>query len=199
MIKRTLYFGNPAYLKTVNEQLVIELQDSGEIKQAPIEDIGLLILDHQQITITQAVIAKLLANNVALITCDNTHHPTGLMLNLDGHTLQSQRFKAQVEASMPLKKQLWQQTIIAKIENQAGVLAIQKEDNKLLLNYAKDVKSGDTDNHEGKDAAYYWKRVFPDFLEFKRERFGHPPNNLLNYGYAIFLKANHNLQSVFIR
>src|SRR5258707_2312651 len=101
MIKRTLYFGNPAYLKTVNEQLVIEMQDNGETKSAPIEDIGLLILDHQQITITQALLAKLLANNTAVITCDNTHHPVGLMLNLDGNSLQSQHFQAQVEASVP--------------------------------------------------------------------------------------------------
>ena len=87
----------------------------------PIEDIGVLIIDHQQITITQALIAKLLANNVALITCDNTHHPTGMLLNLDGNTLQSQKFQAQVEASVPLKKQLWQQTIVARINNQAAI------------------------------------------------------------------------------
>ena len=185
MIKRTLYFGNPAYLKTTNEQMVIEMQDTGETKQVPIEDIGLLILDHQQITITQAVIAKLLANNVAFITCDNTHHPTGLMLNLDGNTLQSQKFQAQVEASIPLKKQLWQQTVTAKIENQAALLKTQSAEYKLLNTYAKDVKSGDSENHEAKAAAYYWKRIFPDFLEFRRERYGPPPNNLLNYGYAI--------------
>src|SRR5215216_6254056 len=118
MIKRTLYFGNPAYLKTVNEQIVIEMHDSGETKSAPIEDIGLLILDHQQITITQSLLAKLLANNTAVITCDDTHHPTGMMLSLDGHTLQSQKFQAQVDATIPLKKQLWQQTVAAKIENQ---------------------------------------------------------------------------------
>lgn len=185
MIKRTLYFGNPAYLKTTNEQMVIEMQDSGETKQVPIEDIGLLILDHQQITITQATIAKLLANNVAFITCDNTHHPTGLMLNLDGNTLQSQKFQAQVEASIPLKKQLWQQTVTAKIENQAALLKTQSAEYKLLNTYAKDVKSGDSENHEAKAAAYYWKRIFPAFLEFRRERYGPPPNNLLNYGYAI--------------
>lgn len=185
MIKRTLYFANPAYLKTTNEQMVIEMQDSGETKQVPIEDIGLLILDHQQITITQATIAKLLANNVAFITCDNTHHPTGLMLNLDGNTLQSQKFQAQVEASIPLKKQLWQQTVTAKIENQAALLKTQSVEYKLLNTYAKDVKSGDSENHEAKAAAYYWKRIFPDFLEFRRERYGPPPNNLLNYGYAI--------------
>ncbi|MEI9810801.1 MAG: type II CRISPR-associated endonuclease Cas1 [Bacteroidota bacterium] len=185
MIKRTLYFGNPAYLKTANEQLIIEMHDSGETKSAPIEDIGLIILDHQQITITQAAMAKLLAGNTALITCDNTHHPTGMMLSLDGHTLQSQKFQAQVEASVPLKKQLWQQTVMAKIANQAALLALQKEENKLLLTYAREVKSGDTDNHEARAAAYYWKRIFPDFLEFRRERYGPPPNNLLNYGYAI--------------
>lgn len=185
MIKRTLYFGSPAYLKTVNEQIVIEMHDTGLTKQTPIEDIGLLILDHQQITITQAVIAKLLANNVALITCDNTHHPTGLMLNLDGNTLQSQKFQAQVEATVPLKKQLWQQTVMAKIENQAALLKTQSTEYKLLHAYAKDVKSGDSENNEGKAAAYYWKRIFPDFLEFRRERYGPPPNNLLNYGYAI--------------
>lgn len=185
MIKRTLYFGNPAYLKTANEQLIIEMHDSGETKTAPIEDIGLLILDHQQITITQATIAKLLASNTALITCDNTHHPSGMMLNLDGHTLQSQKFQAQVDASLPLKKQLWQQTIVAKITNQASLLAIQREESKILLTYAKEVKSGDTENHEARAAAYYWKRIFPDFLEFRRERYGPPPNNLLNYGYAI--------------
>jgi CRISPR-associated protein Cas1 len=185
MIKRTLYFGNPAYLKTANEQLVIEMHDSGETKTTPIEDIGLLILDHQQITITQAAMARLLAGNTALITCDHTHHPTGMMLSLDGHTLQSQKFQAQVDASLPLKKQLWQQTVVAKIENQAALLQIQKEENKLLLTYAREVKSGDSENHEAKAAAYYWKRVFPSFLEFKRERYGPPPNNLLNYGYAI--------------
>ena len=185
MIKRTLYFGNPAYLKTNNNQLVIEMQDSGETKSAPIEDIGLLILDHQQITITQALMAKLLANNTAVITCDDRHHPTGMMFNLDGHTLQSQKFQAQIEASVPLKKQLWQQTIACKIENQAALLQQEREEYKLLLTYAKEVKSGDSENHEAKAAAYYWKRIFPDFLEFSRHPQGLPPNNLLNYGYAI--------------
>jgi CRISPR-associated protein Cas1 len=185
MIKRTLYFGNPAYLKTANEQLVVELKDAAEPKIIPIEDVGLLILDHQQITITQALLAKLLANNTAVITCDDTHHPTGMLLNLDGHSLQSQKFKAQVEATLPLKKQLWQQTVTAKIENQAAMLGIRKEENKLLLHLAASVKSGDSENAEAQAAAYYWKRLFPDFLDFRRERYGPPPNNLLNYGYAI--------------
>ncbi len=194
MIKRTLYFGNPAYLSTTLEQLEIKILDTGETKTVPIEDIGVLILDNQQITITQALMAKLLANNTALITCNNTHHPVGLFLNLDGNTLQSQKFKTQLDASEPLKKQLWQQTITAKIQNQAAVLGQQmpqhagslfKAPDKSLMNYAKEVKSGDTDNMEAVAAGYYWKNLFPSFLNFRRDREGDPPNNLLNYGYAI--------------
>lgn len=185
MIKRTLYFGNPAYLKTSKEQLIIELPETGETKQTPIEDIGLLILDHQQITITQSLLCKLLANNTAVISCDDTHHPTGMFLNLDGHSLQSQKHKAQLEASIPLKKQLWQQTITAKIKNQASLLLQEREEAKYLYKLADEVKSGDADNNEAQAAAYYWKRLFPAFLEFRRERYGPPPNNLLNYGYAI--------------
>jgi CRISPR-associated protein Cas1 len=185
MIKRTLYFGNPAYLKTKNEQLLIDLDEMDEPKSVPIVDIGLVILDHQQITITQAVMAKLLQNNTALITCDNTHHPVGLQLCLDGHTLQSQKFKAQINASSPLKKQIWQQTVSKKIENQAALLSIERAENKYLLNLASSVKSGDSSNNEAKAASYYWKHIFPEFLEFRRERYGPPPNNLLNYGYAI--------------
>jgi CRISPR-associated protein Cas1 len=185
MIKRTLYFGNPAYLKTRNEQLVIEMPESGEVRQAPIEDIGIMILDHPQITVTQALMAKLLANNVALITCDATHHPTGLFLNLDGNNLQSQKFQIQIDASVPLKKQLWQQTVVAKIENQAALLQQERQEHKIMLTYAKGVKSGDSENFEAKAAAYYWKVLFPPFLNFTRDRFGPPPNNLLNYGYAI--------------
>jgi CRISPR-associated protein Cas1 len=185
MIKRTLYFGNPAYLKTKNEQLVVEMSDTGETKSVPIEDIGIIILDHQQITITQAVMAKLLENNTALITCNQKHHPVGLQLCLDGHTLQSQKFKAHIAASAPLKKQLWQQTIAAKIENQAVLLQAEKIEAKYLIRLAATVKSADSTNNEAKAALYYWKHIFPDFLQFKRDPEGLPPNNLLNYGYSL--------------
>ena len=185
MIKRTLYFGSPAYLKTNTEQKVIEMHDSGETKSVPIEDIGLLILDHPQITVTQGLMAKLLAYNVALINCDATHHPVGLLLNLDGNTLQSQKFKAQVEATQPLKKQLWQQTITAKLINQSAHLKQQQKEYQFLHNLSKMVTSGDGEGHEAKAAAYYWKRLFTELPEFRRDRYGMPPNNLLNYGYAI--------------
>ena len=185
MIKRTLYFGNPAYLRTSLQQLVVSRgKDMPEVS-IPIEDIGVVILDHAQITVTQPTLSRLLANNAAVITCNESHHPTGLMLNLDGHTLQSQRFKSQIDASIPLKKQLWQQTISAKISNQAVLLAKEGKENRLLQNLAKSVKSGDADNYEAQAANYYWKNIFPEKLQFRRLREGLPPNHLLNYGYAV--------------
>lgn len=185
MIKRTLYFGNPAYLKTKEEQFVFENPQTKEINIVPIEDIGIVILDHQQITITQALMVKLLANNVALITCDHRHHPTGMLLTLDGHSLQSKKYQAQVEATIPLKKQLWQQTVSCKINNQASLLEQLRLPAKNLRNWAKEVKSGDADNHEAIAAAYYWKVFFPVLPNFKRDPEADPPNNLLNYGYSI--------------
>ena len=190
MIKRTLCIETPCHIKCSNNQLVVSyshiagLEDRAE-KTVPIEDIGMLILEHQQITLTHYLIDKLLANNVALVTCNETHHPSGLMLPLEGNTLQSERFRAQIEATEPLKKQLWQQTVKAKITNQSAVLNHWKINNKLLNNLAKTVKSGDPDNHEAVAAAHYWQNLFPPAWGFFRKREGPPPNNLLNYGYAI--------------
>ncbi len=189
MIKRTLHFGNPAYLSKRNEQLQIELPDASKLgdnkRSVPIEDIGIVILDHQQITITQAALAALLQNNAAVITCNDSHHPVGLFLPLDGHDIQSERFRHQITASEPLKKQLWQQTVSAKILNQAAILNERGIETDNMLHWAKSVRSGDPDNYEGRAAAYYWRYIFGASTNFFRRREGEPPNNLLNYGYAI--------------
>ena len=152
----------------------------------PIEDIGIVVLDNKQITITQSVIEKLLSNNSALITCDASHLPVGLMLPLSGNTTQSERFRNQIDISVPLKKQLWQQTIQAKIFNQAKALKkIRGVDAKNMFVWANNVKSGDSDNLEGRAAAFYWKTLFSEIKDFTRSREGIFPNSLLNYGYAI--------------
>lgn len=201
MIKKTLYFGNPAYLSLRQGQMVIRLPDivrnetlpermkqQGEITK-PIEDIGIVVLDNKQITITQGLLETLLENNSAVITCDNRSMPVGLMLPLCGNSVQSERFRDQIDASLPLKKQLWQQTIKAKIRNQAAVLIHwTSKETGCMRRWENDVKSGDPDNLEGRAAAYYWKTLFSDFDELKdftRDRDGIYPNNILNYGYAI--------------
>ena len=184
MIKRSLYFGNPAYLSTTKEQLVIRRKDCKDVS-TPIEDLGIVVLDNQQITITHALLAKLMSNNVAVITCNEAHHPTGMMLNLDGNTLQSMKFKAQINASIPLKKQLWAYTVSAKLRNQGAVLNAIGKNGDYLIELARQVRSADAGNCEAQGAVYYWKHLFSETLDFQRERQGFPPNNLLNYGYAI--------------
>ncbi len=182
MIKRVLCIENPARLSLKLAQMVVELQDV--TRTVPIEDIGVVILDNKQITITHALIDALLANNVAIITSNDKHLPVGLMLPLDGHNLQSERFREQIDASEPLKKQMWQQTVVAKILGQAHVLGIQHIEHSNMLKWAKEVRSGDTDNLEARAAAYYWRNVFEND-EFVRDSEGLPPNSLLNYGYSI--------------
>ncbi|MBS1975121.1 MAG: type II CRISPR-associated endonuclease Cas1 [Bacteroidetes bacterium] len=190
MIKRTLCIETPCHLKCRNDQLVASYEhikgyESLPEKLVPIEDIGILVLEHQQITISHYLLDKLVANNAAVITCNETHHPTGMMLSLDSNTIQSERFRAQIEATEPLKKQLWQQTVKAKISNQSKVLAKWGIPNNYLKTSSQSVKSGDAGNNEAKAAAYYWSNLFPAAWQFYRKREGAPPNNLLNYGYAV--------------
>ena len=195
MIKRTLYFGNSAYLSLKNAQLVIKLPevekseslpDSFKAKSTqtiPIEDIGVVVLDNKQITITHGLIEALLENNCAIITCNSNKMPVGLVLPLCGNTTQNERFRDQLNVSMPLKKQLWQQTVQAKIANQAAVLKVCRgTEVRNMLKWVDEVRSGDADNMEARAAAYYWANIFKNF---RRDREGEPPNNLLNYGYAI--------------
>ncbi|OFX31008.1 MAG: subtype II CRISPR-associated endonuclease Cas1 [Bacteroidetes bacterium GWA2_32_17] len=227
MIKRTLYFGNPAYLNLKDEQMIVHLAETENQSAAildgfteykkeskatiPVEDIGIVVLDNKQITITQGLIESLLENNVALITCNSKHLPVGLLLPLSGNTIQSERFRAQIDATEPLKKQLWAQTASQKIKNQAALLESIGINNSYLIPLYKNVNSGDTNNCEATAAFYYWQHIFSDFdlknfekseessdnnneavntdeennLKFKRLREGNPPNNYLNYGYAI--------------
>ncbi len=117
----------------------------------PIEDLGVVVLDNKQITITAGVIGALLENNCALITCDRRSMPVGLMLPLCGNTTQNERFRQQLDASLPLKKQLWQQTVQAKIRNQASVLEeCTREEVNCMRVWANNVKSGDSDNMEAR-------------------------------------------------
>lgn len=188
MIKRTVAINSPAKLSLRDRQLLMSKTDAlGQKveKTIPIEDIGAVVLEDPRITVTHGLIAALIANNAALITCDAKYHPTGMMLNLCGNTTQAESFRHQTEASVPLKKQLWQQVVEAKILNQATVLESTGTKAEVLRAAARNTKSGDTDNREGVAAAYYWPRLFDRYPGFTRGREAGYPNNLLNYGYAI--------------
>ncbi|MEP4534459.1 MAG: type II CRISPR-associated endonuclease Cas1, partial [Cyclobacteriaceae bacterium] len=186
MIKRTLYFANPAHLHTTKQQLVVSYPDTPDKKTVPIEDIGMVLLEHPQITISHTLMAHLLANNAAIVTCDGFHMPQGMMLNLNGHNTQQEHFRTQIQATDAQKAKFWQQTIRAKILNQAALLKQNGLETENMERWASKVQPGDPDNFEARAAANYWKKLFEDHLmSFKRGRFEGAPNNMLNYGYAI--------------
>jgi len=187
MIKRVIYLGSNCYIHTRKEQMIVEFAES-EKKEAsvPVEDIGVAILDAPQMTISRALLSKMLENNVAVIVCNEKHMPKGLLLNLSQNTTQQEHFRQQINASEPLKKNLWQQTVKYKIKNQALLLESLGKTAEQLKYWAENVKSGDSENIEGRAAAFYWKNIYQDIIDkFHRHRFGNEPNNLLNYGYAV--------------
>lgn len=186
MLKRSLFFTNPAYLSARQEQLVVKNAE-GEEQSIPIEDIGFVVLENSQITISMPAMQKLNANNVALVCCDEKHHPSAMLLNLDSHHLQGELFRNQLQATEPLKKQLWKQIVEQKILNQAAVLNKYSKPTGPLPGFAKTVNSGDTSNREGAAAREYWKGLFGN--AFVRDRFGIHPNPLLNYGYIVLRAA----------
>lgn len=188
MLKKTILLENKASLSIKNLQLVLK----SEIREStiPMEDIGFIVLDHPEIYLSIPAMNVLVENNTAVIICGKNHLPNGMLLNLNSHHIQQEIFRNQIEASVPLKKQLWQQTIIEKISNQ-GLLLERISGKKNSFEFlASKVLSGDTTNMEGVAASQYWKSFFETYdINFKRERFGDYPNNFLNYGYAILRAA----------
>jgi CRISPR-associated protein Cas1 len=190
MLKKTILIENKSSITTKNLQLVLK----SEIREStiPIEDIGFLVLDHAEIYLSIPAMNLIVENNTALIICGKNHLPNGMLLNLNSHHIQQEIFKNQIEASIPLKKQLWQQTIVEKIKNQGKLLEKITATKNTFEFLASKVLSGDTTNMEGVAAQQYWKN-FPlpnhDKEGIKRERYGDYPNNFLNYGYAILRAA----------
>ncbi|KOS04799.1 CRISPR-associated protein Cas1 [Flavobacterium akiainvivens] len=186
MIKRTLFFGNPAYLNTKNEQLVVSFPEEDKPPVTiPIEDLGYIVLEHPQITITNGLFTKLVENKTAVITCDKQHLPNAFLQPLSGHSEQTERYRHQLNASVPLKKNMWQQTVSSKICNQALHLSSRDKESRKIMRWSGEVKSGDAENHEAIAAAYYFQNLFDHLEGFSRNQKGVAPNNLLNYGYAI--------------
>ncbi len=184
MVKRTLHFSNPAHLSVRNQQLVVELKDDERTtKTLPIEDVGIVILEHPQITLTSNLLEQLMDQQVAVITCNSNYMPSGMFLPFEGNSEQTLRMRTQLESTLPLKKQLWQQTVRSKIFNQAMVLERLGIPHQRLIHLQNDVLSGDTSNCEAQAASHYWGKIYGG--NFVRSRDPETPNAQLNYGYAI--------------
>ena len=186
MIKKTLYFENPAYLHLSNSQFVIKHKSEEKeiLRSIPVEDIGMIILDHPQISLTHSLCQKLIANNTAIVWCNAQHLPFGITLSMADNDTYSEKIHYQINASIPLKKQLWKQTIEAKINNQALVLKKLGHNYKDLIHLSSKVKSGDSENLEAYAAARYWDKLLEPY-KTTRGQYEDPPNNMFNYAYAI--------------
>ena len=180
-------FTSPVALSLKDQQLVIMFKDNKDIVTRPIEDIGFVVIENPMVSMTVPLINALADNNVSVVFCDNKQMPKTMLMTLDGNSTQQESYKYQIDASVPMKKNIWKQLIECKIKNQSLLLDKLGKNGNSLKTYYKNVKSGDTDNREGAAAREYWNHMFDE--GFRRERDGLPPNNLLNYGYTILRAA----------
>jgi CRISPR-associated protein Cas1 len=183
MIKRTVEISSGAASLSLRLKQLSVKRDGEDEVTVPLEDLGILVISHPHVTITNALLAECAAQNIVVVFCDGKHMPGGAMFSFSGHTTQSETMEMQIAAPLPVKKRVWQAIIQAKINGQARVLESAGNGDGALFEMAKLVKSGDTENMEARAAQYYWPRLFG--REFRREREGPPPNSILNYGYAI--------------
>lgn len=187
MIKQTLMFTSPVSLSLKDKQMVITFKDNKDTVTRPIEDVGFVVIENPMVSITVPLLNELADNNVAVIFCDKKMMPKTMLMTLDGNTTQQESYKYQLNASLPMKKNVWKQLVECKIKNQSLLLNKVGKGGGVLKPYYLNVKSGDSDNREGAAAREYWRLLFDD--GFKREREGLPPNGMLNYGYTILRAA----------
>lgn len=188
MLKRTLVFSSPMNLSLKNCQLVLSYKDMPDEKQTiPIEDIGVVILEHQQTSISLPLLNELTENDVQVVICNNKGMPSAMLQGMNNNNLQGEVLRNQIACGEVLKKQLWKQVVEKKIQNQAALLDKIGEDGGVLKPFYSNVKSGDTDNREGIAARIYFQHLFGD--NFVRNRDESGVNALLNYGYSILRAA----------
>lgn len=188
MIKKTLFFESSGYLHAKLNQLIFTPK-TGDERQVPIEDIGIIIIENQTILLSAHCLQSLAHNNTAVIFCNASHVPSSMLLSMEAHSTTQRQTEAQLAATPALDGRLWKQTVIAKINNQAHCLELGGRNlaNKLRI-IAGDVRNGDPTNSEGNAARLYFKSHFPEG-GFSRKREGVMPNAILNYGYAIIRAA----------
>ena len=187
MIKRIIDVSEAAYVCLKHQQLVIEKQ-SEVVGQVPIEDLGVLILQHPAIVLTQQLIVACQKNKVVIVFCDEKHLPYSLILPIgEGHTLHNKILKQQMAISEPTRKRLWQKIVQHKIKEQEQTLVMLNKESTRLSFLSTQVKTGDSGNCEAIAAQAYWKLLFGK--AFKRDADLDGVNSLLNYGYAIIRAA----------
>lgn len=188
MIKRIVEISSArTHLSIKYGQLIIK--DNGEqVSSIPCEDIGVLLVDHQGTSYTHRVFTELLRCGAAVVLCGGNHHPAGMLLPIESNSVQTERFRQQIEAKEPVKKRLWKQIVQAKIKHQARLAGPDSDVYKSLMALRHRVRSGDPENIEAQASRKFWPVYLQD-TAFHRDINGAPPNNMLNYGYMVMRAA----------
>jgi CRISPR-associated protein Cas1 len=188
MIKRIIEISQAkTYLSVRYGQLLIK-QEGEQVSSIPCEDIGVLLVDHQGVTYTHSVFTELLRCGAAVVLCGGDHHPAGMLLPIESNSVQTERFRQQIEAKEPVKKRLWKQIVKAKIKHQAKLVGKDSDVYRTLMTLRDRVRSDDPDNIEAQAGRKYWPVYLQD-ITFHRDISGPPPNNMLNYGYMVLRAA----------
>ncbi len=184
MTDRILDFSEAgAYLRLRHEQLVVGRKESPEVT-VPLAEVAAVVLAHPQATCSQPVLARLMHHGGALVVCDESNRPAGMMLPIEGHSIQTERLAAQAGAPLPLKKRLWKQIVQLKIRAQGALLEDLHGSDHGLSEIARTVRVGDVSNREAMASRRYWSALFDD-AAFRRRIEADDQNRFLNYGYAV--------------
>lgn len=191
-MKRTISVASRGTQLALRNSRITVTRNDEILADIPAEDLGLIVLESSGISISSGVMTALGKAGGTILACDETYHPCGLYIPLDAHSLHSERVRLQSEMSAPLKKNLWARIVGAKIANQAALL--RSDEAVALQRLAETTRSGDIGSHESQASRIYWPLVFRECSAinkhpFRRHREGAPPNNLLNYGYAVLRAA----------
>ncbi|NLK49816.1 MAG: type II CRISPR-associated endonuclease Cas1 [Candidatus Cloacimonetes bacterium] len=165
----------------------VTVEDKAEQHRHPLDNIGCIIVNSYGAQFSNQTLIRLAEANIPLLICGNNAMPIGMLLSTSQNVYRKQRIETQIKASVPLRKQLWQSIVKAKISNQSNVLKKLKKEYKDMVLLATNVRSGDADNSEAVAARRYWNRLFEE--SFKRDPELPGINAFLNYGYAIIRAA----------
>ena len=187
MIGRVIEIASEGRHLARDRGLMTVSKDGLEDGRVPLDDIGVLLCNARGLTYSNDLMAELARRGASVVLCGDNYLPTAWIWPLEGHHVQALRMRCQLEASLPLRKRLWQALVKAKIAQQAIVLELMGVSGAEVEELARRVRSGDPDNAEAQAARRYWPRLFGS--AFRRDRFGPMPNPLLNYGYTVLRAA----------
>lgn len=183
---RILLIENPALLSVNLGRLRIRREGYEDSFVLP-RDIAVLCLHHHTIQISVQALRVLAEAGASVIITDKIHHPCAWLLPQVGNGDLVRRLRQQIALdSSPVKDQLWQAIVRARLMSQASNLRVLDRKGALRLErLAKSVQPADQTQCEGQGSKHYWNCLFDD--GFKREKQGAEDamNACLNFGYAV--------------